>query len=185
MSIIIEDGAGSSAKAKVCSSENRLFTQAVTLSMEASRNINFGDSYNLVFQQTPTGANDCFLYIKNTSDENIIIEGVTLRAASNELIDVKLRDSGTPASGSTATPVNLNTGSGNEATGTFQTGNDITGLSGGSVAKRIYVAASNESTYYNFEQDIVLGQNGVFTLYAETGSIEIDGEVHFYYFAGC
>ena len=185
MSISIEDGTGTKATAKVCTSENRLFTQAVTLSMEASRNINFGDSYNIVFQQTPTGANDCFMYIKNTSTDNIVIEGITVRSAGNERIAVKLGDTGTPSGGTTATPVNLNAGSGNEAEGTFETGNDITGLSGGTVAKRIYAPTGNQSVYYNFEQDMVLPQNKVLTLYAEVGSIELDGELHFFYFAGC
>lgn len=170
----IRDGTGSGKLAKV-NTYNQLVTRAISGSVEHWVNHDQGLCYNLLFDQTPTGAGDCFLYVKNTSsDYDVVIEGFTCAVGSAEQILVKLNDTGTPSGGSTATPVNLNSGSGNSAVGTFQTGNDITGLSGGSTADKIwFTSAGTES--YNFEQDMVLGVNGVFTLYAVTGAVNVRG----------
>ena len=65
----------------------------------------------------------------------MVIEGVSVRlagTAQSEIIKVLGKTVGTPVGGNTATPSNLNLGSGKTATGTFQTANEITGLSGGS-----------------------------------------------------
>ena len=179
MGTIIEDGAGTGIKAAV-TSEKRLKTDTISQSPEHHANIEEGEAYHIVFQQTPAAANNCFLYIKNTHTLNIIIEGIWLRTNGNERITIKFNSTGTP-SGTTAIPSNCKTDSGNEAIGTFITGNAITGLSGGTIIDRLYVESSEKSENYNFETDLIIGPNGVFTAYAEVGSIEIDGTLVMYY----
>lgn len=178
--VIIEDGTGGGYAVKVCD-ENRFLVEAVVTTLEHHSNQDHKEAYHVLFEQTPTAVGDCFFYLKNLSDEDLIIEGLWLRVASNEQIQVKLGDTGTPSGGTTATPVNNNAGSTNEADGTFQKGNDITGLSGGSVVEKYWLAAGNESKHFNFEQDIILAKNNVLTLWAVAGAIEIDGTIVFHY----
>ena len=179
----IEGGTGNGYLAKV-SKENKLEVSSVTASVEHHTNHKHGTAFNMLFSATPTGAGDCFLYVKNTSEEDMCIEGFTLHLVASEYIEFKLGDSGTATGGSTVTPANLNSSSGNIATGTFENGNDITGLSGGTTVDRIYHATSAGSTSYNFEQDIILPKNGVFTMYCETGTTAINGVINFNYHSG-
>lgn len=175
----IVDGTGSGNQAKV-DSDNRLQTVAVIESLEHYANHEKGNSFSVQFSVTPTGANDCFFYLKNTGTVDIVVEGFGSYVASNEIIEVKLRDSGIPSGGSAITPVNLNTRSNNVATATVQDGNDITGLSGGSVAYRVRRAADNETKLFNFDQGIIVSPQQVLTMYAVNGSIAIEGFIDFY-----
>jgi hypothetical protein len=178
--VLIEDGKGKGNFAQVDSS-GKLQTDAVTQTAEHASNHEQGKAYQWVFEQTPTAANDCFLYMKNSDDDDLVIEGVTLRVPTNEQIQFKIGDSGTTSGGTSAIPVNLNTLSGREAEGTFEAGNDITGISGGSTFDKLWVGASDTSAHFNFEQDVILGKNGVFTMYATTGAIQINGTLVFNY----
>lgn len=174
----IEDGAGSGRKAKVNGNQN-LHTHATTTTVEHIVNHVDGEAYHLLFNQTPTGANDCFLYLKNNSDStDICVEGIWFRVASAEQILIKLGDAGTTSGGSAATPVNCNAGSGKVADGTFETGNDITGLSGGSTVEK-YWLANTATAHFNFEQDIIIPKNGVLTMYAVTGAVAVAGTIVF------
>lgn len=174
----IVDGTGTGKRVKV-DDDNRFYTNSVSQSIEHFTNFFKGRSYSAVIQQTPTGASDYFFYMENTGSLPIVIEGFSYRVASAESIDVKIGVSGTPAGGATASVTNLNSNSSKSPTGTYQTGNDITGLSNGSVAERIYLT-STETKNYNFEQDVVIAQGGTFALSANTGGVQLDLNLHFY-----
>lgn len=176
---IIEDGLGTGKKAGV-NSENRLLTHAVTQSLEHHANSAEKQAYHLLFQRIPTAADDCFLYLKNDNDIQLILEGILLRTSGNEQIELKIGMTGT-AVGTSTTPINCHAGSANEADGTFIAGNDITGLSTGDVVERFYISGEHVSSYYNFEQDIILSPSRACGLYAVNGSIEIDGTLVFHY----
>jgi hypothetical protein len=176
----LEDGTGNAYKVKI-DKTNRLHVDALVKTAEHQANHSMGKSYAVNFSATPAGAGDCFFYMKNEDDLDIVAEGMSLYLPAAEYVDIVLGDEGTPVGGGAVTPVNLNGGSGNEATGTFQDGNDITGVSGGSVAYRIYKLASTGSEYINFEQDLILPKNSVFTLYVQTGTTALAGYVDFFY----
>jgi hypothetical protein len=178
--MILEDGTGDGYKASV-TSENQVRTESVTSNESNHANHDHGWAYTISFSATPTGAGDCFLYVKNTADEDMIINGGGLYCEADEYFDIKLGDGGTASGGSTIIPVNLNAGSGNTADGTFLSGNDITGLSGGSVVYRIYHATSKETTNSTFPQSIVLPKNSVLTFYAQTGTTALAGFLNVYY----
>ena len=161
----IEDGAGTGRNAKV-DSENRLHTEAVTLSAERHVNQEEGESYNVVFTASPTGVDPAIFYIKNTADIDMIVEGVWWRTVAAEIVSYKLGDTGTPVAGTTVTPANLNASSGKIADATTEYGVDITGLSGGSVVQTIYLPAGDESKFYNCEQGVIVPQNQTFTIYS-------------------
>ena len=175
----IKDGAGSGSLWRI-GSDNRAGVRAVTESAERYENEQ-GRAYHLLFTATPTAAGDCFLYLKNSSDNDIVMEGIWFRVASAEQVQVKLGDTGTATSGTDVTPVNCNAGSAATAEGTFQTGNDITGLSGGSTVEHYYLT-NTASAHHNFEQDIIIPKNSTFTLYVVTGAVAIAGTLVFNYY---
>lgn len=154
----------------------QLEVSAVSESVERFANIVDGRAFTITIQQTPTGADDYFLYIKNTSDEYAyVLEGFFYRVASAETVEIYIGDDaiGTPSGGTAVTPVNLNTGSGKTTELTCEAANDITGLTGSNMAYRL-ILTSTESTYFNLEQDIVIAAGGVLVMKASTGAVQID-----------
>jgi hypothetical protein len=188
--MLIEDGQGSGRTAGV-STENRLKTIAVTSSTEHHINHDEGLAFNLIFQQTPayddpsnTTGDVCFLYIQNTHEGEMVLEGIDLRlggTGQTEIIKVIGKDSGTQVGGSDISPANLNLGSGKTADGVFKGGDEITGLSGGVELQRIYISSSDTTSHFNFEQDIIVPKNNLITLYATNLDTEIDGTLVFNY----
>lgn len=174
MGLVLEGGTGKGYSAGV-TADNRMMVDAISYTIEHYINHKTGQAYNVLFSATPTGAGDCFLYVKNQSENALSIEGVRLHLPASEYIDLKVGDIGTPVGGSNITPSNLNAGSGNIATGVFQNGNDITGISGGVIVERIYHLTSLGSEYYNFDQDIIIPKNGVFAAYCEAGTTALAG----------
>jgi len=174
MGLQIEDGTGSGNQVEV--KNNKLLVSGVVSSQEHFANHAEGNAYNIPFSATPTGAGDYFLYLKNTNpDTALSIEGIWIKTAANDFIQVELNDTGVPIGGTDLSPVNANTASGNQALGTFQSGVDITGLNGGNIFHKIYFASSEASVYHNFNMDIVLGANGVLTLNSGAGTVAIEG----------
>lgn len=174
----ITDATGSSRGTGV-NTENRLMSSCVSASLEHYINHKEGQAYSLLVSQTPTGANDCFLYIKNNSDTDMVVEELNIYAATDEIIEIKVNDSGTTSGGTAATPVNLNAGSGNLADCTCETGNDITGLSGGSTVERLRVNASTQHENFNMPQDLIIPLNSTLTIYAVTGAIALEMSLYF------
>jgi len=175
----IRDGKGRGYLAEV-TTENRMKTASVTRSKEHDANLVYGSCYNMLVDLTPTGAGDCFMYIKNTGTKNIVIEGFGIYAASAEKIKGMLNDSGTPVGGTDFVPVALNTASGKAAVGIFQTGVDITGLSGGTTFQTFRIPANGATNSVNFEADIVVAPGGTFTAYAVTGGVALEGHMVFW-----
>lgn len=176
--MIIDDGTGSGRKAEV-NKNNKLMVNAVAASPEHFINTK-GQAYSVSFAATPAGPGDCFFYMKNTSDTDMIIEGFGLYLVANEYVDVNLKVEGIPIGGSDITPINLNGGSGNLADGDFENGNDITGLTG-SVAYRFYHASGNDTKYHNFEMDIILTKNQTLMLCIQTGTTALAGFINIAY----
>ena len=172
MGLIIESGADDGNAAAV-DSENRLVVAATMQTREHEVCHHHGQSYSFGVAVTPTGAGDCFLYLKNDSDTDMIISEFMLRAATDETIQFKLGDSGTPIGGSTGTPVNRNAGSGNEAAVTALYGVDITGLSGGSNVMGVFLKGGETSVRVAPLSGFIIPKNKVITGYVVTGGIAI------------
>ena len=172
MGLIIESGAGDGNAAAV-DGENRLKTAATMQTTEHEICHHEGKSYSYGVSATPTGAGDCFLYVKNNSDTDMIVSEFMLRAASDETVQFKLGDSGTPIGGSTGTPVNRNAGSGNEADVTALYGVDITGLSGGSNVMGVFLKGGETSVRVAPLSGFIIPKNKVITGYVVTGGIAI------------
>jgi len=168
---MIKSGIGNGILAGV-NSDFRLMTECITYSGEHHANHAKGTAFNMLFDVTPTAAGDCFLYIKNSNTIDIVIEGIWLRVASAEQILMKFNDVGTPLGGVDVVPANLNAGRNTPALGTFQAANDITALSGGTTINKGWVA-NTTTAYFNFEQDIILPENTVFSMWVVTGAVNV------------
>jgi hypothetical protein len=169
MGLIIE-GAGDGNQVGV-TGENRLKVSAQTFTQEHQTNHHEGECYSVGAAVTPTAAGDCFLYIKNTSDTDMVVSEFMLRAASDETITFKLNDIGTPIGGTTLTPVNRNAGSGNIASVTAYYGVDITGLSGGSAVMSMFLKGGETSVRIAPLSGFILPKNHTITGYVTTGAI--------------
>jgi len=171
MGLIIEDGHGTGKTMRIVEGD-KAFVKAVTTTEEQEINHDHGDAYHLVVSQSPTAADDAICYIENSSDVDMIIEGITIaavNATADDSIYFKLGDVGTRNSGSAVTPVNTNSGSGKTATGTFEKGADLDGgsatLTGGAEVDRLVLAGETDqiSAYYNFQHDFILPKNKTLT----------------------
>lgn len=154
----------------------QLEVSSVSESVERFANTIDGRAFTVTVQETPTGANDYFFYLKNDSDEYAyIVEGMNYRVASAETVEIFIGGTsiGTPTGGTAITPVNMNTSSGKSAELTCEGGSDITGVTGSQMPYRLHLT-STETKYINFEQDIVVGPNGVLVMRAVSGAIQID-----------
>ena len=172
---VIEDGKGKGFKAGV-DEENMLRVHAVMQTMERHTNDEHGEAYHCIFSQSPTAADDCFFYMVNSSDDDIIIEGLWLGFINATAVDaefyVKLGDKGSRNSATALTPANCNAGCGRAADGTFEKGADLDGgaatLTGGTEIERfVFADVQNLVTkHFNFEQDLVIPKNETMTLWA-------------------
>ena len=133
----IKDGTGNGYLAEV-TAENRLSVTAITQIENKDINDRTKEAYLLYIDITPTGAADNFLYMENTSANNMFINWYRVWSGTNaDAIDMYRNMTGTPAGTTTVTPSNMNFGSNNTATGNFYEGVDITGLSGGALLDRL------------------------------------------------
>lgn len=176
----IKDGTGKGYLVEI-DNENRIVTKSTTEDVIAHVNHKNGDAYSLIVSKTPTGAGDCFCYIKNTSDKNLKVNSIKLYTASDEIIQIKLKDVGTPVGGTTIVPVNRNTLYSDGAEGVFQEGVDITGLSNGSVVDQVFVKGASSSLRISWDSQLIINTNHTLTFYAVTGGIAIKMTVSLYY----
>lgn len=180
----IEDGTGTGKRAKV-DEENRLRVEAVSERLIHHINHDEGAAYSMVFDQAAANgaADELLLYIKNTDDEDMIIDEINITISAANIVYCKLGDSGTVGGTPTAiVPANLNAGSGKSATGTFYKDDAMSGLSGGAIAIWRYLTAAAETKNICPSSGLIVPKNQVFTLYVETQQAQtIQGEILFGY----
>jgi len=175
----IQDGTGSGNMQKI-NNENQAHTLSISMPVQHHVNHDHKKVYSVLINKTPTAAGDCFCYIKNTDDDDLIITDTKFFAATDEIIQIKLSDIGTPIGGTDVTPVNKNAGSGEEASGIFQTGVDITGLSGGATVDEFQVDGGTGTNYNRWLSGLIIPKNKIATFYVVTGGIAIRGSITFY-----
>ena len=190
--MLIEDGQGSGKTVGITSS-HRMKVTSISATPEHYANHNNGLAFNMLFCETPTPSDPssfadddkiCFLYVKNESNKDMIIEGIEFRldgTAQTEVIEIQANDGEVPIGGNGNTPANLNLGSGNVADGVFLSSNEITGVSEGTLMFKYYIESSNTTQHINFEQDFVIPTNNTLTIWARNGLNEICGMLIFFY----
>lgn len=173
MEFFIGDGTGLSRGKAGVTSDHKLEICAVTQTMDLYCNQGKGTSFSLLVSQTPVGAGDCFCYVKNNDDNDMVVSSIKLYAASDEVFEVKLGDTGSPVDGSEATPGNRNAGSSNPAEVTAEVGNDITGLSGGNAVDAIPIKGGDSARRYVWLSGLIIPKHHTLTLYVENGGIAV------------
>jgi hypothetical protein len=162
-------------------SKKQLLVCAVNRTVDMECNQVDGTSYSLLISQTPIGAGDCFCYIKNNDEKDMVISSTKLHVASDETIIVKLNDTGIPSGGSVATPANRRAGCGTPADIDCEMGNDIIGLSGGDEVDALFIKGAESSKRFPWLSGIIVPKNHTLTLWAATGAIFIRAtlSIHF------
>lgn len=168
----IEDGLGTGQRVHVVE-EGCMCTKAIAIPFGMHVNIDKQEAYSAIIEKTPTGAGDCFFYIKNNSDSDMYITSLTAAAATDETIQLKINDTGIPAGTTANVLVNRNAGSGKLADATVYDGVDITALSGGSVIEQFVIDGATGSKKFRYDGKCIIPKNHTFTLYAVTGAIAL------------
>jgi hypothetical protein len=180
-----DDGTGKGYRAKV-DKHNRLWVNSLDENKDVQVNRVDGEAYAAYFAVNPDGDGDCFFYLKNNDDKDLIIPGIWLQLSAAEEVYFNIGATGNAAktSGADIIPVNLNAGSGNVASVTCYSNIgdgavDITGLSGGSNFHYIWFNAAGDSKYFEFPQRVVVPKNKTFSIWAVDGDALIRGTLEF------
>ena len=180
--MIIHGGTGNGYAAKV-NAANKLTTFATMQTMINHVSNDEGEAYTLPFTQaTDAGADAIILYIKNTSDKNLVISQIWLSCTAADTLYTKIGMTGTAAGGTVPVPINMNSSSANKAAATVHQHTDITGLTGGNMTWRSYFTANAISQRIYFDDGFILGRNGVWTLHATTAQANtVQGTLVFFF----
>jgi len=181
---MIKDGEGGGYMAGV-TSEKRLKIAGVTSSIEHHINHEYGKAFNMMFNETAAGADDCIVYMKNTDSCTMTIEGIYIYVAGAVTVTIKTGASGTRNGAVTNVPAVLNAGATTEANGDFETGSDLAGGSATLDGTEIEVfkfrfSGETDTKYFNFDQDIIVPQNQTITVWL-SAAVEVDGMIPFNY----
>ncbi len=144
--MIIKDGAGSGLNAKV-NKENRLDVESVSRSIEQHINEKYKKTYTLSYDAIdPTGADDYFLYIKNTGTKNLHVTHIRTRTTVVGVVEIH-NVTGTVIFGTETaiTPENLTVGDSSTITAVTSADVNATGLANAGILfyQRLAVAATD------------------------------------------
>jgi hypothetical protein len=169
----IKDGTGRGYLVKV-TADNQILVDSRSVSSEHYANEMKQKAFNTNFQSTSmTAAKRVIHYFKNTGTKAIIFEGISWNVTQNIEIELRFNMTGTLAGGTDMDVGNLHSGSNNTLDMTAKYGDNITGLSGGTLIFRAKQAAGNYSVNTNFEADVILAANTDMAIYG-TGASSYD-----------
>lgn len=183
--MIIQGGTGNGYSAKV-TKENMLLVSAAVRTQIGHVSMDEGRAFSLPFSQISAGgADDCILYLKNDSEDNLVLSQMWITCSLADEIYAKMGVVGTAAGGTAPVPVNLNTGSAKLADATTRQHTAITGLTGGNVIFRSYFTADAISQRLYFEDAYILQKNGTWALFVTTAAANtLRGQIMFFYHGG-
>jgi hypothetical protein len=166
----LEDGTGKGYKASV-NSENELEVRAQTTIRAEWECHNNARAYAMYFSQAEanSGANECLGYIKNTSDDDLVIDEIAIHSVSADHVYISTV-TGTAAGGSAITPTNANVGSGLTATCTTMQHTAITGLTAVGRLMNFYCAA-NAFLVRSPKATIIIKKNSAIGVYVTTQQV--------------
>ena len=181
----IEDGAGTGFKALV-NTTNQLAVTAISSSVEHHVNHHDGQAYSALFAQAATAADDCVFYLENTSEIDMVLEGINISVSGTTDVYFQAGNEGTRPTATDVTPANLNLGSGRTATGVFEVGADLQG--GGTLAtsteiERYKFIGATATDHFNFPQDLIVPKGSTFTIWMSVQSITLTTTLYFNYHA--
>lgn len=132
-------------------------------------------TFTYITTVTPTGPNDYFFYLLNTSTtRDLFINSIRIDAGTAETVNLE-RVTGTPVGGTAILPGNRNITSARTLVATAESAVDITGLTSQQVYERIFIPASGQGTVDLIERPFILprGTSAAAALLAVTGAIAL------------
>jgi len=178
----IQDGTGSGKWVKVIN-DNALYVHGSIENMNLHKAIEEEKYFAVSLSAQATAVADVIGYIKNTSaTESIVVDFISVYSSAETQLHVHLGGIGTPVGGADVTPANSTAGSGVQASGTFQSGVDITGLSGTTNTLVTVTPADATKVYKDVPLIIPPNQIATFIAYQNTATIYIG--IGFYYYKG-
>lgn len=174
-------GGSNSVPAQV-TKEGLLYTFATNIDVPKHINQFYEESYIVMNTITPSASSDIF-YVRNEKEDNLFINAIELYSDTDEIIEIYKNPTGEPSNGSNISPVNCNFNSNKQAVGTFYSGNDISGLSGGIKRNKIRLQAGKQVRYEMLNWTI-LPRNTSLSFHVINGGSggELDFWIQFAYF---
>ena len=166
MGLIIEDGKGTGQTAGV-NSENMLLTKCVTEETQQHVNEVEGESFSIVIDRATDGGNQQFFYMKNESDNDLFVTSIKGFVSADTEIKVLLGVTGTATSATDIVPVNRNAGKGEQLSGDFQIGNDLSMTGGDTVDLIKFIDGGTDSqgsVKFSWGSTLILPKNSTFCL---------------------
>lgn len=132
---------------------------------------------------TPTGANDCFLFVSNLGSDPLVISRLTLTSAAGEDMYIDVGPAYTPVGGTSAVQQNKYVGSPNTSDAVVQYGVNITGLVLAQEIARYTLGGAGSETWTDGSfLPLVLGPGQCMSVFAGTGTSPLTFIVLDYYF---
>ena len=176
---IIKDGAGSGRTMRI-NEENRADVESISRSITQHINEVYAKHFSLSFQAIdPTGADDYFFYMKNTSTKHIHVTKSRFKstvAGSVEFHHV----TGTASAVTDVVPVNRHLGNTETITATIGTGVDITGLTNEGNMLCLRVDTANKDIVDEHPSHIIVPPGQAFALMWDTGTGILKGTIDIY-----
>lgn len=155
--MILKDGSGTGTAAKV-TSDNRLEVEAIQRTLTQHVNEKHKKHFSLTFEAIdPVGADDYFVYIKNTGTKNLHLS--KFRFQSTVIGSVELHDvTGTAVftAGTDITPANRFLGASETLTATIKTDTDTTGLTNSATLIRLRLDVADKDYIDNAPSHIII-----------------------------
>jgi len=156
----IEDGKGTGDRAHV-TDENKVAVDSVSVSLEHHANVYHEEAYHLIFCTSGIIPGAAFVYIKNTDDKDMIVEGWRLHTECDAKIKVVKDPTVGTITADSNTPANVNLGAGKVADGDFYTSMSgaISGVTGGTTIDRAFFCSGCAEELVNFDCDVIIPKN--------------------------
>lgn len=179
--MIIRDGKGTGSSLHI-TSENRASTDTISRIIDQHLNEVYEKVYSLPFEAIdPVGADDYFVYIKNTGTKNLHVVDFRIRSTVVGIVEVRAV-SGTASftSGTDITPVNRTVGSTSAITATIKTDTDTTGLTNNGVLYYMRLDTANKDFYLESRSHIIIPPGQAISLLWDTATGILAGVIGLY-----
>lgn len=156
----IDDGKGRGNKTAV-NDDSKMQVKAQTVSDEHYHNHEKLTAYHVVFAVSGLLPGAAFLYMKNSDDKDMVVEGFRLYTQCDAKVKVVKDPTVGTITADTNTPANVNLGAGLAADGTFNTARSgaISGVTGGTIIDRVHYCSGCGDKHINFECDVIVPKN--------------------------
>lgn len=176
---IIKDGSGSGKTLRV-NVENRASVDSVSRTIGQHINEVYQKHFSLAFDAIdPTGADDYFIYLKNTGTKNIHVTKFRVRSTVAGSVELH-RVTGTASSGTAISPTNLYLGNSNTPTMTAETDPNFTGLTQAGIIEYVRLDTVDKDYVEEIPEHIIIppGQALAFLWDAATGALSGNIEIY-------